>query len=155
MEQKEKKVSSASYLVNFYLTLENLNAYVAQYINLITFLNQKYKGLDVEQYSKALEQKDKEMLITVNESVRSFIIQSYIKFESLKGIFKDFKKSEKALNTSYETIDKQFYSDKTIYLQYCMELNKIFAESIIQEVLENQQDIYNDFMSKPAGDTDA
>lgn len=150
MEQKEKKISSASYLLNFYLTIENLNAFVAQYSNLILFLGQKYKGLEANDFSK-MEQKDKEQLVTTNENTRSLIVQAFIKFDSLKETLKPFKAAEKKVNDLYVKIDNNFFSDRADYLEFAKLLNKLFSDSVIHEVLENQQDIYKDFMTQSGG----
>lgn len=127
----------------FFEDIENLNNAYARYVNLLVELAEKYNLKDGIKEDTNLEQGDRDLVIMARQELRNFIIRSYLKYNAIKDLVKDIDIDEKKLRDVYEKArrDLKMGGEENIE-KFVSEINKVFASSILSDILVEARDIY-------------
>lgn len=134
-KKDEKKVTAASYILQFYTEIQLLNDYYAQYVNLLLELENKYKDTE-----KATDE-EKAVLINATQQVRHTAIKTFIEYKSL--VFALKKEENDDIKTSIDLIKKDFIIKRDVLEDYVIKLNAVLVDEVIKKLLETTEDILN------------
>lgn len=140
MSNNEKKVVGASYIVNFFETISNLNHYFCQYSNLLLEIKTKYSCED-EIVLKNFDDEDKNMLINMVQTLRYYSKMFYIQYNSL---FKALKLEEdKQIKTIYGAIAKSYIPVEDNVFKYVTIANSILLNDVVKDLLVSSQSLFS------------
>ena len=147
----EEQVAGASYVMNFLDDVENLTNTYATYLNVMVRVQDKYglgKEKEGEKKKKTiqLDQDDETAILEVNEAMRVWIARCYIKANTLQKKIDGMKEGVKKLKKSYESAISSSTIEKEIAESFVMEINMLFMEGILTDLLVRSQDIYRDVL---------
>lgn len=146
----EGEIAGASYVMNFLDDVENLTNTYATYLNVMVRVKDKYGLGKKEEGEKKkqirLEPEDEQAILEVNEAMRVWIARCYIKASTLQKKIDKMKDGVKNLKKSYESAISSSTIEKEIAESFVMEINSLFMEGILTELLVRSQDIYRDVL---------
>lgn len=161
---KEQEVIAKSYLESFYIDVEELTNYWANYLNNLLYLNTKYfnkekiaelkktrTDVTIEKLKQELLQycddNEKQSLITLATNIRIVIARCYARFNSLKQKIDSFKEKEKKLDTLFKSLtnieEANFLPSNESLQEFVFNLHELLTTSVIQDALSDPQNIYS------------
>jgi len=138
---EEEKIASASYVLTFLNDVELLLSYVANFINLLVQLKQKYPQEQLEKGDIEIEQTDQQALLTTVNALRSLVFKTYVRFNALKKEIKEFKTYEKKIKEGYEKIIDAPIPLRQDVEEYTINLNEVFVSSMMSEIISRAREI--------------
>lgn len=137
----EEKTVAASYIINFYEQVTNLNHTVAQHINVMTELKSKYDGSEDK-----LNEVEKKTVIDSSHYVRYAVVQCYIQYSSIiDNLQEKHDKSDVEQRNNIIRLYNIIKSNTIIKIEdaegMATEMNKIMIKKVIKNLLETSQDL--------------
>jgi hypothetical protein len=143
-KENEKITISKSYLFNFYEEIENLTNLYSNYLNiLVTYGGQTQTNKTdelFEKYSK-LNQGEKDVIRNVIDQLRFYITNTKIRYSTLKQ--KLALQDIKEIDEVYKKLVDSYVYPPALLEQYVQSFNSVLVESIIESLLEDNEDWIN------------
>lgn len=137
-EISEEKTAAASYILNFYQLVQNLNHNYSAYLNRVIELEHAQKA------GKA-QHEDMHSILELSQNIRYYCTQGYIHYCTImEGLNKE---QDKKVQEKYEAILKQLIINREDIRDYVVALNLVLMKDIIKRLLESSQDILSNIMS--------
>lgn len=141
----EKKTAAASYILNFYKEVNNLNHYYSQYLNAMIELENKYG----QKYSDKINDSEKVALMNFIQLCRYTSHKCYIQYKAITGAINQ-KEDKKVLN-AYLKVKTDLVIKREDLENFVVSLNSFLIKDIIQNLLESSQGLVSDiFENEPA-----
>ena len=138
---QEEKLVSASYIVQLYNDLENLNNTYPIYVNALTSLKSKYKKEDLSEGVEDLEEQEKQELILIVNTLRALAIKSFIRIKTLEDKLTIKKEKLEKLENLHKHIKESLLPLEDSVLEYVIGVNKVFSNSVMSEIFLKATDI--------------
>jgi hypothetical protein len=135
--QTENKTIGVSYVVGYYIEVEQLTTLLAQYINYFLELEQKY---GVEGIGK-IDEAEKDLLNNLLQSIRHLVIKTKMKTNVIYRSINKSKLDHPDIKKLSDHIISTFIIDRKILNEYVMELNLFVTQDVIQSLIVNNQEI--------------
>lgn len=130
--------AAANYITTFYRDVQELNTYYAQYVNLLSEIEQRQKdGVNLEEDQKGV-------LTQVTQTVRFFAIRAFIQYSALKRTIQEENTPILGdVEKFYPPVRDTFQIHRADLEGYVLELNLFLLNSIIRSLLETSEDLVN------------
>lgn len=150
----EQKTAGASYIINFYNQIQQLNSLYAQYNNVLFEIESKY-GQTEEQLGGVTDE-ERNVIINIAQQTRYMVHLTYISYISISAGTGD--KIDKEIENIYNNIASiQKVEDKSLQKKiapiiiskldlrkYTTQLNAFLVKDIIKKLLETSQELAKD-----------
>lgn len=130
----ERKIAGASYVLNFYQAVEQLNNNYVAYCNFVAELEQRSST------GFAGDMESRQILIQLLQNLRQDIKLTYIKYVAIKSAT-DNHDENKQLEGSYLHCMEHFVFERSEVEKYVKELNKFMLLDVIHSLLQNSETI--------------
>jgi hypothetical protein len=140
-EKKESKKEGMSYLILFSQEVNFLMHNLGEYVNVIIDIT---GGKDTENVN--MDDERKESLVKVVNAMRTIIIKSHMRYNSLVIDLK--QKPNDELERIYTKIKYQKIINVEDLEKYTELLNNFLTSEIIQSLVSNNEEIVNDIFTK-------
>jgi hypothetical protein len=132
----EKKAIGVSYVMGFYVEVEQITSLLAQYVNFMLQLEQRYsKAID------KIDDSERELLDQLLQTIRLYIIKTQIKANVIhRGITKN-KVNHTLIDSLANSIKNSYIIDRKELEKYIFELNLFVTQDIITDIITNNQEI--------------
>lgn len=138
----EEKTAAASYILNFYQTVQNLNHNYSTYLNHLILLENASKGEDKE--AKAATVGNRSQLLELVQSIRYYCTQAYINYCTImEGISKE---TDDKIEKNYNALLNQLVPDRNMVKNFVVSMNTSLMKDIVKRLLESSQDVLNNLM---------
>lgn len=150
----EKKYAAASYIINFYQSVDELTKIYATYSNVILeLINRIGKENLKEQINQAsMDDTEKQVLMNTLANVRYWIHKVWIQYKSIIGSIN--KEDEQNLQETYDKIKNDFVIELQDFEKLTEGLNKFLLQEIVDKLLQNSdqyiQELYKNEPANPA-----
>lgn len=136
---KEDKTTAASYLLNFYKTIQELNNSFVNYNNIIIEIKSQC-GEEYEQL-KGLTPQQKELYQTQLQELRYYIQQTYIQYLSISMALniKD-EKSEELENLKKEVVETYIIKIEPIE-KFVILINSFLMKGVVKDLLTTSSEM--------------
>lgn len=146
----EEELAGASYVMSFLNDVENLTNAYAGYLNILVRIQDKYGMKDPEDPKKRkpalkIDQDDENALLSIAEGMRMWIARCYVKARTLEVKIPAMKSGER-LKALYEQAISTSVITKETAEGFVMEVNSLFVEGILQDLLLKSQDVYKEVL---------
>jgi hypothetical protein len=135
--QTENKTIGVSYVVGYYIEVEQITTLLAQYINYFLELEQKYGSDNINKIDEA----EKDALNNLIQNIRHLVIKTKIKTNVIYRSINKVKVDHPDIKKLSEHIVSNFIIDRKILNEYVMELNLFVTQDVIQSLIVNNQEI--------------
>lgn len=149
----DEDIASSSYILSFYNDIENLTNSYATYLNVLVKLKDRYNldknGItekEKRQQTKRIEEEDEAALLEVAEGIRVWIARCYVKLTTLKNKIPEMKANEKKIHKLYEDAISNSVIKKETVEDFVLEINQLFVEGVLKNLLLKSKDIYREFL---------
>jgi len=146
----ENQAAGAGYIISFFTDIENLTTYFASYKNHLTRLKAKYAKGEKPGEARLDKMDDGERMRSeeLTESIRFYIIRTYVKFSAIKNQIKEFQAQAKKLDELFSKLKNDASPLEDTVQDYVIELNSVFVLGIASTVLIKARQVYEEFMGK-------
>jgi len=145
-EANEKKQAAASYIINFYNQVIQLNDSYSKFLNLLVELEYKYGEKD---FINKADDAEKNSLIESSRIIRYVSTNAFIQYKVIRESIDKLndEKSIKELETKYYTIRDKVIPSRNDLQDYVITLNKFLVTNIIQELLTNSSEFIDTILN--------
>lgn len=134
-----------AYLGNFAMSIDMINQYFANLINLSIEIKAKYGNLDeipADKFNRIVDDQDKQRLIQQNEATRFWVVQTYLRLASLKNKFKDLSKNWDKIYAEYTEIKSNEKINVNTLEEFVVNVNSLLVDGIGAELLAKSSEYY-------------
>lgn len=134
---KEKNITGASYLIQFYNRVINLNEFAGNYKNILTELYMVF-GEEL----KGFKPEFKDTVITVTQNLRQEINVTHTMLKAINSVIEEkhqIKIDEKLL----QELNNKFMMERDSVTQYVDLINGFLVKQIISDLLVNSRNLIN------------
>lgn len=136
---EDSKIVAASYIIQFYNDLENLNTAYPYYINNLIRILGRY-GTDEEALGQ-MEDNEKNEVQSNADAVKTYIIRSYIRYEALREDLKNVKDEDTTKLKAYmDAATIKILPERKDVEGYVIALNRVFTSTIMYDFLNTSKD---------------
>lgn len=140
---QEKKVTSASYIIEFYSDVQILNGKYSVYNNYLLEIRNKYDNKE----DLKLDDEDKKLLLNAVQECRYYITKTFISYVTISKVLATKKVKIRDLTTELkelaDSINKNLIDVKEEVNDYVLLINEALLQEVIGELLETSQQIIN------------
>ena len=137
--KNEKEQAAASYIIEFYQSVQLMTHEHANYVNTLVFLNNKYGDLK----DKRMEDQDDAALKERVQILRHCYIKGYLIISSIRMALKIENNETKELKELYENIKKDFIIKTEDSEKFVTIMNKHLLSDILNNLVKTSQDFLN------------
>jgi adenylate kinase len=133
----EEKTAGASYVLNFFSNVMQLNHYYANYENLMIELATKY----AKEAGKETPE-DKDSIRNFCQTLRYYATQAYIGYRAIMGGIG--KPIDSELLKLHINIKESYVLSREEIEAYVIKMNSVIMNTVIKDILQNSQDLLNE-----------
>lgn len=146
----EKKVTGASYLINFFKDVQLLTHHNAQYLNILLELENRYP----EDISK-MDDQHKTIYIQWVQNLRYYAYKCWIGFRSLQNELKINDESKNQAEKIYKHIKSDFSLNREELEDYVVFFNEIIVQQAdLKKLLESSESYVNSIFESDKENTE-
>ena len=152
-----KKRIAADYIVDFYVTTQQLFNSYAQYANLMAEFTLRFPNLenDVKEGNAKISPEEMQIFSQVIQQVRAVIIKSYTYFTAIKKSAK-IKIDKDDISPLYDKIKNKFVMDVAEVEKYVIEMQQTILHDVRQQSINTSSDFLdNVFKAENGNKTDS